>query len=126
MSPTYSVALLSVHTVSPRLFPHTCFTLQNGMTHGMWCRTRFTHFVPQHTDYSQTSQLSICHYSITIVPTSVTLLLAMLLLTLFSSIHVRKVFFLMSCQRGSVVLKASVLNSRLTHTKVHSTRNTFK
>lgn len=119
-SPTYSLVPLSVHTISPRLFPHTCFTQKNGRTSWYVVQDSIHTFHPQHTDYRQTSQLSICHYSNTIVPTSVTLLIAMMLLTLFGSIHVWKVFFLMSCQHGSVVLKASVLNSKLTHTKVHS------
>jgi len=94
--------------------------------HGMWCGTRFTHFIHNTQDYNQTSQLSICHYSIITVPTPITLLLAMLLLTLFSSVHVQTVFFPMSLQRVSVVLKASVLNSKLARTKVHSTHNTFQ
>jgi len=93
LSPTYSLVPLSVHAVSPRLFLHTCFIQQKGTTlwHVVWNSIHI--FRPQHTDYSQTSQLSICHYSITIVPTSITSLLATLLLTLFSSVHVWKVFF---------------------------------
>jgi hypothetical protein len=45
---------------------------------------------------------------------------------IFSGVHVQKVFFLMSCQCGSAVLKGSVLNSTLTWNKVHSTPNTFQ
>ena len=109
MSPAHSLVPLSVHTVSPSYFRICVSYSRMARPHGMWHRTRFTHFV-HNTQYSQTSQLSICHHSVTIVSTSVTLLLAMLLLTLFSSVHVQKVFFLvMPAWQCSVEGKCSEL-----------------
>ena len=47
----------------------------------------------------------LCHSSIAIIATSLILLLAMLLLMLFNSVHVCKVLLLMSCQHGRIALK---------------------
>jgi hypothetical protein len=57
------------------------------------------------TAIGQSPLLGLCYSSITIAATSVILLLATILLTLFSSVHIWKVFFFMSCQYGSIVLK---------------------
>jgi hypothetical protein len=91
---------------------------------GMLCKIRSTHSIHN----TQTTVGPHNSASATIpspVSTSVTLLLAMLLLTWFGRVNVQKVF-LTSCERGRVVLKANVLNSKLTGTKVLSTCNTFK
>jgi hypothetical protein len=65
---------------------------------------------------SQSPLLGLCHVFVITVATLVTLLLAMLLLALFSSVNVWKVIFLMSCQHGSTALKAgSVHGPAVTH-----------
>lgn len=56
------------------------------------------------TAISPSLLLGLCLSSITVVAASVILLLSMLLLILFSGVHVCKVFLLMSFERGSIAL----------------------
>jgi len=64
------------------------------------------------------------HSSITIVATSVSLLAAMLLLTLFSSINVRKVCSLSSCQCGNSAFRGQVC-TQPAYKALLPTRNIF-
>jgi hypothetical protein len=63
-----------------------------------WCRQQL---VSSHC-------LASCHFSITVVATWVILLLAMILLTLFSSVNVWNVVFLPSCHDSTLLKGGSV------------------
>ena len=71
------------------------------------CRTWYRYFFGNaDTAVSQSLLLHLCYSSIITAAISVILFLTMVQWTLLSSVHVWKVFFLISCQHGSAKLKA--------------------
>jgi hypothetical protein len=74
----------------------------------------------------------LCHSTITIIATSLILLLAILLLMLFNTAHVRKVLLLTSWQRGRIALmnrpgqQCARFNIKFTCSQLHSACPIFK
>ena len=110
--------MLSIHMINFQGYSYTSFTQLNNTT------SCIAVFLPQCTDCNQpTPLLGLCLSSLTVVATSVILLLATQLLTPFSTEHVCKVLFPMSCQHDSKALKDG---TKLTHSQLQSACNMFK
>jgi len=105
------------------------FILEDDTT--SWC-VGFVLFLRCELQSVPPHYLSSCHSSIAIIATSLILLLAMLLLMLFNSVHVCKVLLLTSCQRGRRALKdrpgqqCARANITFTSSQLHSACPIFK
>jgi len=92
----------------------------------------FCIFPVMRTAISPSLLLTLCHSSIAIIAASLILLLAMLLLMSFNSVHVCKVLLLTSCQRGRIALKdrpgqqCATANIKSTCSQLHSACPIFK
>jgi hypothetical protein len=92
----------------------------------------FCIFPAMRTAISLSPLPGLCHSTIAIIATSLILLLAMLLLMLFNSVHVCKVLLLMSWQCGRIALKdrpgqqCARVNIKFTCSQLHFACPIFK